>query len=200
MFEFWDTVIYDGKLAKVIDSGDSPFLKGQEMEVKTIQRWNDQNCKPKTIPSNNVSEIVGKVSSIDLKASSGAVVVRAGEVIDANIAPKLSKLGIPSVKVNLKPIQYEMNLVGQNTIGELGHDNWLSNMAGRDVNKQIARGAAYGQVDRLEDPRARLMSGRMVNVGEGAEMPTQVSNGMASNMMNFFSKTLGDSIQKLRKK
>lgn len=186
-------------VATVMDAGHSPFLKGQDMDVKAIHKWNEMNCKPKSVPTNNVSEVTGKVSAADVKAPNGMTVVRKGEVVDMNMAQQLRKLGIPSIKVSLKPIQYQLDLNSQGTIGEVGHDNWFSNLGGQNINEQLTRGATLGQVDNLSDPRSRVMSGKMLNIGEGADMPKKIRTGMANNMMNFFSKTLDNSIAKARK-
>ena len=59
------------------------------------------------------------------------------------------------------PIKYEAEFAGITTAPHKGHDNWVSNLAHRDISKQLSRGASFGQIDKLEDQRARFMTGKL---------------------------------------
>jgi hypothetical protein len=78
-------------------------------------------------------------------------------------------------------------LYSKGTVVTKGHDNWLSNMGYQDIYEQVIRGAIHGQVDKLEDPRARLMTGKLLNVGEGFNADKNKANGTHTKMQNFFA-------------
>ncbi|MGL5712539.1 MAG: hypothetical protein ACRCX2_05930 [Paraclostridium sp.] len=185
----------------ITDSGDSPFMKGQEMDTKTVNKWNEVNCKAKTIATVNKQEYIGKICATNVKNTSGQVVVKAGQIIDQVTANLIQKSGTPSIKVSLRPAEFKMTLdsTGAGSVWSKGHDNWLSNAGVESVRNQVTRGATFGQVDKLEDPRSRTMTGTMLRIGDGIDMPEPIANGMKDSMRNFFSPTLDNSIEKAKK-
>ena len=51
----------------------------------------------------------------------------------------------------------------------------------------LASGAEMGAVDNLQDPRARLMAGKMLNIGAGAELKDEFKDKYTNKMSNFFN-------------
>lgn len=188
--------------AMILDPGDSKFTKGQVVDIAAIQKYNDESSMPfsaKVVPITNVKDLVDRVAAENIVAG-GKVVIKKGELITTNLVPTLMSVPSKNIKVMPKQIQFEMQLKGKQGVDAVGHDNWFSNLGGQNVYKQLARGGAFGQVDKLQDPRARLMAGKMLNIGEGANIPNQVKNSISSKMMNFFGNNIDNLIDKYTKK
>ena len=55
----------------------------------------------------------------------------------------------------------------------------------------LGQGAAYGQVDTLQDNRSRTMTGKLLRVGKGfdvAKKDKDLSNSFANAIANMFKK------------
>lgn len=187
-----ETII--GKLtskAKVIDSGDSHYMKGQEVDRNALIKWNAENSTPysvKKISLNNASTLVGRKSGETYKDKNGKTIVAKNEVLNDMTLLALKSAGYKELKVYPKPIIFENQLHTKDTIATSGHENWFSNLGHQNIMNQLARGAAMGQIDKLNDPRSRQMTGKLLNVGEGFHMDSDKRNGIASKMFNLFSK------------
>ena len=59
-------------------------------------------------------------------------------------------------------------------------------MGTRELKNQVARGAMFGQTDKLQDSRARTMTGKMLPIGEGFSKPKHIINNIGTNIRNFF--------------
>lgn len=177
--------------SKIIDAGDSPYMKGSEVDHNAILKWNSENDTPYSVRKmslTNSAALTGRKSGETYKDKTGAIIIAQGEAINDMTLVALKNAGYKEIKVYPKLIQYEAELLSKDTVVTTGHDNWFSNLGHKDVMRQLARGAALGQVDRLNDPRSRLMTGKVLNVGEGFKMPGEKSNGIATKMFNIFSK------------
>ena len=177
--------------AVVTDPGDSNFFKGQIVSKNELDAWNRDNASvygSKTVPIGNSVNIVGKTSAVEYKDKKGIVIVNSGAVITPTEYSKLMLSGHKSVKVNTKPITYEPRIYSKQSVVTKGHDNWFSNLGTQDVYKQLARGTTMGQVDKMEDPRSRLMSGKLLNIGEGFDVAQNFANGISHRMFDMFSK------------
>lgn len=183
-----------GKLtskATVTNSGSSGLVRGSTVPSASIQRWNAQNAglsNAKKIPISKAQNLIGKIAAQEYKDKSGAVIVRSGQQITGNHIAKLLASGHKSIKAYASPIQYEPKLVGVEQAGSYGSENWLSNLGTRELNNQIARGAMFGQTDKLQDSRARMMTGKMLPIGEGFSKPKSFVNAIGTNIRNFFLK------------
>lgn len=180
---------------KILDSSVSPFVEGQEARRTAVEKWNKEHATPFS-----KMEVDIKKRSVDLvgckvvgtyKDKHGQVICGEGHVLTKQDISRLAE-NHKTVKVTPAPIKYEGVLRGVDTVAEIGHDNWLSNTGHRDFNKQIARGAAFGQTDTLSDSRARLMTGKVPNIGkEGFNMNKKhkdLSNSFANSIANLFKK------------
>lgn len=188
--------------ALILDAGDSKFTKGQTVDIAAIQRFNDESSLPysaKVVSVTNAKDVVDRISAENIVLN-GKTVVKKGQLITVDMLPTLMSLPNKNIKVMPKQIQFEVQLKGKKGVDNVGHDNWFSNLGGESIYKQLARGGAFGQVDRLQDPRARLMAGKMLNIGEGANVPSQVKNSISSKMMNFFGDNTDKLINKFTKK
>lgn len=177
---------------KVIDSGDSPYLKGQKADINLFERWNKENCtgtKVKEISPMNSQELVGRTVAMEI-GGAGKVLLRKGQVITPEYLPILSKYPA-NIKVMMKPIKYEVILQGKGSASTSGE--WFSNLAGtRGVGDPLSSGAMMGSVDNMQDPRSRLMAGKMINTGEAVELKDEFKDKLPNKMSNFFSSKMDD--------
>ncbi|MDF2841713.1 MAG: DNA-directed polymerase, beta subunit [Herbinix sp.] len=177
--------------AKVLDSGDSHFMKGDEVDRNALIKWNTENSTPysvRKISIGNTAAIVGRKSGETYKSRANTVIIAKGEVINEMSLIALRTAGYKEIKVQPRLIVFENQLHSKNTIATHGHSNWLSNLGHEDIMSQLARGATLGQVDKLNDPRSRQMTGKLLNVGEGFDIPADKGNGVATRMFNLFGK------------
>lgn len=177
---------------KVIESGDSPYLKGQKADINLFERWNKENCtgnKTKDISPMNFGELVGRTVAMDIRGA-GKTILRKGQVITPEYVQILSKY--PSnIKVALMPIKYEVLLQGQSAASV--NDNWFSSLAGtRGIGNSLSAGAMTGAVDPLKDSRSRLMAGKMINTGEAVDLKDEFKDKLTNRMSNFFSSKMND--------
>jgi hypothetical protein len=181
--------------AKVLDPGDSSFIKGQDIDRNVLERWNAENGTPYSAKLVSIAttpkKALGRNASDTYKDKSGKTIIAKGSVVDEAVIGNLLAAGIKDIKVLPLPIQFEGALDSKQTVVTKGHDNWFSNLGYENVYQQLARGATYGQVDTLNDPRSRVMTGKLVNVGEGHELTNNPktkdkANNVANKMTNFF--------------
>ena len=179
-------------MGKVIDSGDSPYLKGQKGDINLFERWNKENCtgtKIKEVSSMNVQELVGRTLAMDINGASKTI-FRKGQEILPEYIPVLSKYP-GKIKVNMKPIKYEVILQGKGAAST--NNNWFSSLAGtQGIGDPLAAGAMMGSVDKLQDPRSQLMAGKMINTGEAVDLKDEFKNKFTNKMSNFFSSKMND--------
>lgn len=176
--------------ATILDPGDSKYIKGQEVDRNELIKWNQSHDTPSkvvTVLTNDPKKIIDRKAAKTYRDSDGKVIVAGGEIINNVAYTSLISSGYKDIRVYPKPIVFENQLHSKGTIPTAGHDNWFSNLGHQDVYTQLARGATLGQVDKLEDPRARLMSGKLLNIGEGFKTPKNVKNNISTKMYNFFS-------------
>lgn len=175
--------------ALIIDAGDSPYMKGQKGDVNLFNRWNEENCKgTKSVKISPIEyqKLIGRTLVNDV-IKDNKILMSKGHVIspkDASIISKLSN----SVSVTCKPIQCEVLMQGQSAASVNG--GWFGDMGSTNSGGLVgtlARGAATGSVDKLEDPRSRLMAGKMLNIGEGANLTNEFKDKFTNKMSNFFN-------------
>lgn len=186
-------------IAKVTDSGDSPYMKGQKADVNLYDKWNKDNAgkrNTREMFTTDVTQTVGRFLMADVNIGNNTI-YRSGELITPQIAAKLTDYK-DKIKVSIKPIEYELEIQGQTSAST--NDNWFSSLAGtRGVKDQLSSGSAYGHVDKLQDNRSRLMTGNMLNIGEGAELKNEFKDKMPAKMSNFFSNQMGEWMKKYKK-
>lgn len=181
-----------GKLtskATVTNGGSSNLVRGAVASSAGIQRWNENNAgisKAKRIPLSKAQEIVGKLAAQTYKNKAGTVIVKLGEQLTPTKITQLIAAGHKAIRAYAAPIQYTPELVGVQQAGSFGSENWLSNLGTRELNNQLARGAMFGQTDKLTDSRARMMTGKMLPIGEGFSKPKKFINSLGTNIRNFF--------------
>lgn len=176
--------------AQVIDSGDSPYMKGQKSEVSLFEKWNRDNCtgtktkviNPSITPSN---KLLGYTIAKDVLINKSPV-IKKGQVIDNLNINLISKLN--NIEVFLRPIKYNIEMQGQ-LAASINQNNWFSNLAGtRGIRTALAGGAAMGSVDNLTDTRSRTMAGKLNNIGEATKLTQDVRDSFGGKMSDYFSK------------
>jgi len=175
----------------IMDPGDSNFIRGDVVEKNQADQWNSINAGEFSVKTKNVSnagEILNSVAHETYKDRAGNTIVSKGDMFTEENIPKLMLANISQVKVKPKPVKYNIELLSKNQAVTKGHDNWLSNMGHENVKEQLTRAVVKGQVDKLNDPRTRLMTGKLLNIGEGFNAVKQKANSIANRMFNFFSK------------
>lgn len=181
-----------GKLtskATVTNGGSSNLVRGAVASSAGIQKWNENNAgvsNTKRIPLSKAQELVGKMAAQAYKNKAGTIIVKQGEQITPTKITQLLAAGHKSIRAYAAPIQYTPELVGVQQAGSFGSENWLSNLGTRELNNQLARGAMFGQTDKLTDSRARMMTGKMLPIGEGFSKPKRFINSLGTNIRNFF--------------
>jgi hypothetical protein len=125
------------------------------------------------------------------------MIAKKGTPVDSSIFAKLLLAGYKQVSVLPASIKYAPELYTRSQIVTKGHDNWFSNLGHENIFEQISRGGLFGQTDKLEDPRARLMAGKLLNIGKGYDVPKEKANAMHTNMQKLFE---GMNVKKKRKK
>lgn len=175
----------------VTDSGSSNTVKGAVVNTDSAQKWNAQNATPlsaRRIPLSKSQELIGMISNQTYKDKAGQIILREKEQITMAHISRLVAAGYKAIKAYKSPIAITPKLVGYQEAGSYGSENWLSNLGTSHIKDQLGRGAMYGQTDRLSDSRARIMTGKMIPVGEGFSTPKTVINNIGTNIRNFFLK------------
>lgn len=175
----------------ITEAGDSHFIPGQTVSRADVERWNIANASPlaaRAYPVTDTKRLIGARSAESYRSRGGEVIVREGEEITKD---QLGKLMIyhKLVRVFPRQVQFKAELESIRTAPASGHDNWLSNLGTRDIGTHLARGAAWGQVDALEDPRSRLMTGKLTNVGRGFDLfgrARDIADGFTNSLANMF--------------
>lgn len=176
---------------QIQDAGDSEFMRGQVVDRNLVEFWNAQNTGPyhslKVSISRSAGNVMNKKSAETLKDRKGNIIVQKGQTFNQDNIAKLILAKYDEVKIEASPIEYSPEINSKDTIVTKGHENWFSNLGHEDIYEQLAQGAVMGQVDKLEDPRSRLMAGKLLRVREGFLQPKERSNSIGSKMLNFFS-------------
>ncbi len=176
----------------VLDPGDSPYMPGQVINKAEADRWNERNSGSfniKTISTTNADKLVGRISAKTYKDKRG-IIVREGEKITKEQAGRLYLGGLKEAKVKPKPIEYDVSVQSLGRTVTQGHDNWMSNLGYENLRHQLARGAALGQVDKMDSIRSRQMTGKMLNIGKGYELwdkAKDVANSFTNSLVNMFT-------------
>lgn len=170
--------------AMVIDSGDSPYMKGQKADVNLFEKWNSDNAKKIIELSPTDMKLTNSILAEDILNGSN-LVFKKGTLITQKEVLILSKYP-KKIKVFAKPIQYQVSLQGQSTASKSG--NWFSDLGTEDVKSVLVSGAKVGAIDNLVDPRSRLMAGKILNIGDGINMDKTTKDTYSNNMLNFFMK------------
>jgi DNA-directed RNA polymerase subunit beta' len=162
-----------GKLASKVtieDPGDSNFIKGDSADKNLVDEWNAINANSLSgnrVPLANAGKIVGRMSGETYKDSKGNIIVAKGEMFTRSNLPQLMMGKVRDVRVNMRPIKYRAEINSKSTVIPKGHQNWVSNLGHENIYEQLARGATLGQVSNIDDPRSRLIMGKLLNIGEG---------------------------------
>lgn len=179
---------------KITESSMSPYVEGDIVKRVAVERWNETYANPFRPMDVDVKskaiDLVGCKVVGTYKDNKGTIVAAEGQVLT-----KEDIKGIvdsqKTIKVIPSPIKYEPVVAGVKTAPVIGHENWFSNLGHEDLGRQLARGATYGQTDRLEDSRARLMAGKAPSIGKGFKLNRtnkDLSNSFANSLANMFKK------------
>jgi hypothetical protein len=175
-------------MVTVIDPGDSPYTRGQVIEKNQADSWNMNNVGTfgtYKAPTSKASNIVGKISGDTFRGKDGNIIISKGEVLTSQNIGKLLLANVKEIRIVRRPIKYNVQVESISTVIPKGHDNWLSNLGHENVFEQIARGATLGQTDVLDDPRSRLMTGKLLRIGKGL---AAAKDSIATKMFNLFSR------------
>lgn len=176
--------------AMVIDSGDSPYMKGQKGDVNLFERWNQDNCtgtKTKDMSTSIPANLVGRRLAQPIKIK-GKMLAQ-GIVIDNAIASSLASVA-KNVKVSYKPIEYSVMPQGKTGSSLDPENSWFGSLGSEKVKQGIVAGSVLGAVDNLKDPRSRLMTGKMMDIGTTAKYNDDLKTRYTNRMANFFSKKI----------
>jgi DNA-directed RNA polymerase subunit beta' len=185
-----------GSKGIITDPGDSQFIRGQDIDINEVIKWNADNTNPynaKAVSLNVPGKVIGRTAVGKYKDKKGNILLADGQEVTSAAVGQLLANNIKEIKILPRPIQYQAQMNSKGTVIDKGHTNWLSNMAVDDVYLHVSRGAATGQTDKLNEPRTRLMTGKLLNVGKGYELnknpkTKDTTNSIASKMLNFFTK------------
>ena len=183
-----------GSNAQVLDPGDSNFYKGQYVDKNSLDRWNssimDGTTKHILAPIKKSESIIGRTSAKTYKQNNH-IVVKKGNIITPDAYNVLSaSRKISTVDLLPKPISYDPVFFGKETTVDAGESNWLSSASFENAKKALTVGASLGQVDKLNSPKTRLMTGKLINAGTGFGASPDIANGSTNNMFNFFAKPI----------
>lgn len=171
----------------IMDSGDSPYMKGQKADINLFERWNEENCtgtKTIDISTSNPSRLVGRQITENV-ISNNKIVVPKGTMIDNLLANKLHTV-TNTVKVTYKPIQYQVIPEGQMATSTDPQNRWFSSLGAQKIKQGISSAMSMGSVDNLQDPASRLMTGKLMNLGDASNYNEKFRNKFTNNMRNFF--------------
>jgi DNA-directed RNA polymerase subunit beta' len=178
---------------KVLDGGDSSYLKGSIVDKNEIDRWNVENTASalNATPSVSIANkgaIINKISRENYNGKNNERIVSKGEVITPQAYAALLNNGYLNVKTSNRPIQYENLLLSKDKSVDYGNQNFFSGLGTEDVQRHLAEGATMGLVDKLDDPRGRLMTGKLLNIGEGFGVARDIADSISTKMRNIFEK------------
>ena len=91
-----------------------------------------------------------------------------------------------TVKVTYKPIQYQVIPQGQMAASTDPQNRWFSSLGAQKIKQGISSAMSMGAVDNLQDPASRLMTGKLMNLGDATNYNQTLQNGFTNNMKNFF--------------
>lgn len=172
--------------AKVSDPGDSTFMKGQVVRKNEIDDWNKINttlASARVTPVND--SLIGRKSGSDYFNSKREPIIKARQVFTPETIEALKKSKIVTVKVMLSPAVYESEVSGKNRVSTAGRDNWFSNLGYQDIKSQLATGASFGQIDKLNEPRAVQMAGKLMDFADIMKIPN--TDAITSSIKNLLS-------------
>lgn len=179
---------------KITESSMSPYIEGDIVKRVAVERWNQEYANPFKAMQVDVKskaiDLVGCKAAGTYKDLSGNMIITEGQIISKQDVDALIKVH-KTIKVIPAPIKYEPVVFGVKTAPTTGHENWFSNLGHENLNRQLARGAAFGQTDKLEDSRARLMAGKTPKIGKGFNLSRtnkDLSNSFANSIANMFKK------------
>lgn len=179
---------------KITDSSVSPYVEGDIIKRTAVEKWNKQYANPFTPMQVDVKakavDLVGCKVVGNYKDKNGKLIAGEGHILAKQDVDELIK-NHKTIKVIPTEIKYEPVIAGVETAPAMGHENWFSNLGHRDLNRQLARGATFGQTDKLEDSRARLMAGKAPSIGRGFKLNKtnkDLSNSFANSLANMFKK------------
>lgn len=176
---------------KITDAGDSNYLRGETIDKSVADKWNAENMMPysaKTVSLSNGSQIIGRLCADRYTDKAGIVIAKNKDVITTDVLSKLLMSGLKTVKVYPKPIAYEVEIHSKNTVATAGHGNFVSNLGHQSVKSQLSRAVTLGQVDKLEDNRARVMVGKPILAGQEATGKRRFMDSFATSVKDIFSK------------
>ena len=175
-------------------------MKGQKGDMNLFERWNTENCKgtkTKTFSPMEHQSLIGRILAEDV-IKNGKVIMHKGHIVTSLDAKQLAESTKP-IKTLYKPVRYEALMQGQSAASVNG--GWFGDMGSTNsggLMGTLARGAATGSVDNLQDPRSRLMAGKMLNIGDGAKLTDNFKDKYTNKMKNFFDSKI--NIDKYLKK
>ena len=179
---------------KITDSSVAPYVEGDIIKSTAVEKWNKQYANPFTPMQVDVKakavDLVGCKVVGNYKDKYGKLIAGEGHILAKQDVDELIK-NHKTIKVIPTEIKYEPVIAGVETAPAMGHENWFSNLGHRDLNRQLARGATFGQTDKLEDSRARLMAGKAPSIGRGFKLNKtnkDLSNSFANSLANMFKK------------
>ena len=173
--------------AKIIDPGDSDYLRGQTANANELLQWNKSSLSgnAKTVPITDTFEIDGRPSAKTIKNKSG-ILIKKGQILSVQKIDELKRAGVKKISVLPRPVKYEPIVQSMQQAAKQT-ENWLGNIAYQAPREGLAVGAAMGQIDLLNTPKTRIMTGKPINVGEGASLPKSFVQSVGSKMYNFFA-------------
>lgn len=141
--------------------------------------------------------LANKMTSFAQVTDPGDSPYKRGEYRDKNELDRWNNIAKTSNPPK-RPILYNAKILSKQQVSGIT-DNWLGNAGFRDTAANLTHGAAFGQVDKLNDTKGRLMTGKLLNIGKGFEVPAETANTVSSKMYNFFQ-TLGNKTKTKPKK
>lgn len=152
----------------ITDPGTSPFMSGQVVPVKVLNRYNQQAGRTVSVPMDyaNRMNVIGAIAAQDYSdiRNPMKMIVQKGDVITEATWDKLKSR--PHIKVQKKQLQFDQMLSGTGTV-DLASQNWLETAGYRDATRSIGEATVLGMKDKLDNPLTRQMTGQKGNFAEG---------------------------------
>lgn len=179
-FEAGDTAFIDRRHAEVVvenmlgksvveDGQGSPFAPGQVVNTKILENYNGQKEVDIKLSYANRMSVIGSKSARDYRTKFGTKIVSKGQVITEDIWYKLAEGGRNSIKIIPNKVSFTPTLTAIDKGTKGSNTNWLESAAYNDVRKALTTGAGNYEVDRLDNPLTRQMTGLKGNFGSGFE-------------------------------
>lgn len=156
--------------AKVDDAGTSPFMAGRTVSQKAIRNYNTsaQMTRAVTMSMDYASRpnVIGSIAAMSYPDQLGRRIVDKGQPITEDVWNKLSQARYRNIKVVPKLATAVPVITGVEQSQDTSDPDWLSNAAYEDAVRTIGTGAAYGSVDKLNNPLTRQMAGLKGNFSD----------------------------------